>query len=81
MRNFLARYLLFFFKNDIICFGGGHLMFAFICVKEGNSLFLETALRLGLNIRGSTRLFSIILNLTEFLFLLIENITPEVKTC
>ena len=45
--------------------------------------FLETALRLRLNIhfQGSTRFFSTILNLTEFLFLLTsEIITPEVKT-
>ena len=35
MRNVLARNVLFF-ANDIICHGDGHLIFAFICVKEGN---------------------------------------------
>ena len=27
-----------FFANGIICHGDDHLIFAFICVKEGNSL-------------------------------------------
>ena len=35
MRNVLARNVLFF-ANDIICHADGHLIFAFICVKEGN---------------------------------------------
>ena len=37
MRKFLARNVLFF-PNYIICHGDDHLIFAFICVKEGNSL-------------------------------------------
>ena len=55
------------------------IILAFICVKEaGNSLFLETALRLGINIPCQG--ISIIHNITEFPFLLTsENITPEVK--
>ena len=43
LTNFSARHLLFFSESDI-CFGDDHLMFAFICVKESNSLFWETAL-------------------------------------
>ena len=40
LRNVLARNLLFFVKNNI-CFGDDQLMFAFICVKESNSIFFR----------------------------------------
>ena len=43
-RNFLAKHLLFFSANDIICYCDDHLMFSFIYFKDGNSLFLETPL-------------------------------------
>jgi len=84
MRNFLAKHLVLF-ANAIICYGDDHLMFSFICVKEGNSPFSEIAPELGLNIRcqGSATLISIFLNLGEFPFLLTsekKKNTPEVKT-
>ena len=38
-RDFAAKHLLLFFANDVICYADDHLMFSFICVEEGNSLF------------------------------------------
>ena len=47
MRNFLARNVLFF-ANDIICHDGdGHLIFAFICVKEANGTAFLTPWSIG----------------------------------
>ena len=85
LRNFLARNVLVF-ANDIVCYADGDLIFAFICAREdrvenSQEPLLEIALEFSLNIhcQNSASLFSIILNIGEFLLSLkTQNITIEV---
>ena len=76
-RNFFAKRLLFFFANDIICYGDEyHNARIHLCQRSRQQpFFFETALRLMKNIPCQG--ISTIHNITEFPFLLpSENITP-----
>ena len=81
-RDFFAKRLLFFFANDIICYGDEHHNARIhLCQRSRqHPFFLETVLRLGINIPCQGIYYDTVYlnnhNITEFPFLLrSENIT------